>query len=434
MSGVSRFALHSFFHAHMFYNSEQISQRFVKQKKESCVIPDFSSFLAQDIFENAIKLQIEAYFKLCTSLFESTAAEYYRVFPARLKKREQYDKEVQKKVQEVARYVLPIGTMANLYHTISLVTLIRYHATAQQPGASSEVRSIVNEMVKLVCDADPKLTVFFTQELLSFPELKDELDYNLSSFRHSFDKQLAGRSSLLIDYSSRAQLILADSVMEVLGQTTLSTEDAIDLVLNPAKNTYLAATVNNNTMSPLMRTLQHVNYTFKRKISHAADSQDQRHRMVPGSRPVITYHFDSTPDYYVPELIKQDSLSLAIYTESMHKTWEAITQLLRMSSKENVAYLLPNAFNVRYTETGNLLNLHHKWKARLCYNAQEEIWKTSLEEVQQIAQVHPLIGNYILPPCGLRKLGGVKPYCPEGSRYCGVPVWSLNTEQYQRLL
>jgi hypothetical protein len=37
-----------------------------------------------------------------------------------------------------------------------------------------------------------------------------------------------------------------------------------------------------------MRALQHANYTFAKKISHTADSQDQRHRMVPGSRPLLT--------------------------------------------------------------------------------------------------------------------------------------------------
>src|SRR5256886_11214845 len=40
--------------------------------------------------------------------------------------------------------------------------------------------------------------------------------------------------------------------------------------------------------APIMRALQHANYTFAKKISHTADSQDQRHRMVPGSRPLLT--------------------------------------------------------------------------------------------------------------------------------------------------
>ncbi len=37
-----------------------------------------------------------------------------------------------------------------------------------------------------------------------------------------------------------------------------------------------------------MRTLDHAHYTFRKKLSHSADSQDQRHRMVPGSRPLLS--------------------------------------------------------------------------------------------------------------------------------------------------
>ena len=47
-------------------------------------------------------------------------------------------------------------------------------------------------------------------------------------------------------------------------------------------------TLNVGVHSPMMRALQHANFTFAKKISHTADSQDQRHRMVPGSRPLLT--------------------------------------------------------------------------------------------------------------------------------------------------
>ena len=42
--------------------------------------------------------------------------------------------------------------------------------------------------------------------------------------------------------------------------------------------------------APLMRALDHAHYTFRKKLSHTADSQDQRHRMVPGSRPLLDAH------------------------------------------------------------------------------------------------------------------------------------------------
>jgi hypothetical protein len=71
---------------------------------------------------------------------------------------------------------------------------------------------------------------------------------------------------------------------------------------------------------------------------------------------------------------------------------------------------------------------------RLCYNAQEEIWQASLDEVQQIRKINPAIGQYLLPPCTLRDMADARPICPEGDRYCGVKVWKLPLSKYKRLI
>ena len=89
---------------------------------------------------------------------------------------------------------------------------------------------------------------------------------------------------------------------------------------------------------------------------------------------------------------------------------------------------------VRYTETGSLLDQHHKWTTRLCYNAQEEIWRATRDEVEQVAQRAPLLMEHLLPPCGQRCRAGVTPYCPEGERFCGLPVWKKARTEYLRVL
>ena len=97
-------------------------------------------------------------------------------------------------------------------------------------------------------------------------------------------------------------------------------------------------------------------------------------------------------------------------------------------------YLLPNAVPVRFTESADLLNLRHKHAMRLCYNAQEEIWRASWEEARQIRAINPRIGRYLLPPCTLRQMARTRPICPEGDRYCGVPVWKLDLDEYRRVI
>ena len=86
----------------------------------------------------------------------------------------------------------------------------------------------------------------------------------------------------------RAPEVIADAVRHVLGRLDLGDDEALALVLDPGRNRYLLDKLNVSTHSPLMRTLVHAHYTFRKKLSHTADSQDQRHRTVPGSRPLLS--------------------------------------------------------------------------------------------------------------------------------------------------
>jgi thymidylate synthase ThyX len=89
---------------------------------------------------------------------------------------------------------------------------------------------------------------------------------------------------------------------------------------------------------------------------------------------------------------------------------------------EHALYLLPNAKTLRFVESGSLLALLHKWTLRTCFNAQEEIYLASMDEIEQVRTLHPRIGRYIGPPCVVRN-GLISPRCTEGSHFCGVPVW-----------
>jgi hypothetical protein len=66
--------------------------------------------------------------------------------------------------------------------------------------------------------------------------------------------------------------------------------------------------------------------------------------------------------------------------------------------------------------------LLHKWTMRTCFNAQEEIYQSSVEEVEQVRKAFPELARYIGPPCYLRA-GISTPICTEGSHFCGVKVW-----------
>jgi hypothetical protein len=177
------------------------------------------------------------------------------------------------------------------------------------------------------------------------------------------------------------------------------------------------------TLSKISRTLHHASYTFRKKLSHAADSQDQRHRMVPASRPLMTFADTARPDYITPRLIASNPQAKAVYDEAMREAWDAKNRLLSLGVPiEFALYVLPNAKTLRFVESGSLLALLHKWTLRTCFNAQEEIYLASMDEIEQVRAAHPRLGRHIGPPCVIRN-GLISPRCTEGTHFCGVPVW-----------
>ena len=447
LSNVSRQFIWSFLHSHPFYNSEQVSQRYVKIKKDGYYIPPLSGEAAS-LYTKTVEMQTEAYFKLIELLHEPTSKHYFARFRARKNYPEKYGKDITKKCQEVARYVMPVATFAYLYHTISAVTLLRYYRLVNQFDAPAEQRAVVQKMVDALLTHDPLYASVLEEPipLEETPEGKFFLDFShdringpdyRKQFIREFDDSLDGRVSKLIDYKVNGENILASSVREVYGvpESMLSDDEAIDMVLHPGKNTLLGESLVLTTHSKLSRAMYHVHYTFRKKLSHTADSQDQRHRMTPGSRPLLSKQITDEPDYITPELVTEDKRAHELYRETMGRSWDAIDKLIRLGvSEDDASYLLPNAVNVRFTESADLLNLHHKHAMRLCYNAQEEIWRASLDEAQQIRDINPRIGKYLLPPCTIRDLGNQRPICPEGTRFCGEKVWRYDINEFERVI
>jgi flavin-dependent thymidylate synthase len=443
---VSRQFLWSFLHAHPFYNSEQVSQRYVEVRRQNFATPPLEGE-ARARYTETVERQMKAYFRLIDLLRPDVEEEYFRLYPGRRRQKEKWDPAIHKRVLEAARYVLPVATHAHLYHTISGVTLHRYRKLCAQFDTPQETRTVVDRMVAAVNALDP---LFFrkvddpvpleeTLEFRMFESTRRELGRDRGAeFVREFDSDLGSYRSKLVDWKARAEGVMAQSVRSMLGlaRADFADADAIEAVMNPAKNRYLGEALVLTTLSKLSRAMHHPHYTFRKKLSHTADSQDQRHRMVPGSRPILAAQFvQGRPDYLLPPVMERNEAVRESVAKLMDRVWKAIGELLdRGVPWEFAQYLLPNAFPIRFEESGDLLNLHHKWTTRLCYLAQEEIWRCCVEEVRQVAEVHPAIARHLVAPCGLRKTAGMTPYCPEGNRFCGVRVWEIPLDRYSRVI
>src|SRR5579863_1181453 len=357
LENVSRQFVWSFLHAHPFYNSEQQSQRYVRLEQAQAYVPAASAqFGAAEraIYEKAIAGAWEHYREL-TRVLEPTAREIlgdiWHVTPTSHAKRVQkVERQSEKRAIEVARYVLPVAAFTTMVHTISGIVLHRLYRMQAASDTPFEARQVIGEMVARVREVDPQFFDRFDNEPMDAPPEWHDTARNGEAFAREFDAKLSGLTSKLVDYSGGALAVMADAYRAVVGLTAAECPDAeaLDRMLNPARNPYRRETLNIGVHAPLMRPLQHASFTFAKKISHTADSQDQRHRMVPGSRPLLTLADTRTPDFITPMLIRDNPRALEIYEQAMAEAWAAKNELLdRGVPREFALYLLPNAKAIR---------------------------------------------------------------------------------------
>ncbi|MBI3933250.1 MAG: FAD-dependent thymidylate synthase, partial [Acidobacteria bacterium] len=432
LENVSRHFVWNFLHSHPFYNSEQQSQRYVRLDQVQAFVPPLPDE-AREVYLGAMERAWGYYRLLGERLAQPVREALYEVWKITDRtaemRRQRIERQVEKKAIEVARYVLPIATFTAMVHTLSGVVLHRLYRMRHAGDTPYESARVVDQMVERVREVDP---LFFDrighgpigEEQIPEYKLLHEHGVGVSALA-DFDRELGDWASRLIAATPDAEALVARSFRYVLGlsQQQVDDERALELLLNPAHNPYRLETLDVGVHSPMMRALQHVSYTFLKKLSHTADSQDQRHRMVPASRPLLAATDSRAPDYITPWLVRCHPEAEELYREAMEHAWRAKNRLLELGvSPQFAVYVLPNATAIRLVETGSLLHLIHKWTMRTCFNAQEEIYAASMQELEQVRQLHPRLTQYVGPPCFIRH-GLAYPVCTEGSHFCGIKVW-----------
>jgi thymidylate synthase ThyX len=440
LEGVSRQLVWSLLHSFPFYNSEQQSQRYVRLDEIRAHVPPALQGEARDVYERSIADAWRAYRELSARLQPIVLGILSELW--RLQQRQSrafgrsVKREAEKKSIETARYVIPIACHTALVYTVSGITLHRLQRMALASDAPDEARDVVAKMVGAVRAFDPGFFDEIGEGELAAGDLTEsriEARPVDPAWLEAFDKSLNGRSARLVDYGMNGPASVASGVRNVIARPDLSDAEALALVLDPARNRYRLDTLNVGVHSPLMRALNHAHYTFRKKLSHTADSQDQRHRMVPGSRPLLTRTVPDCVDVITPGLIADDPGCRAVFRECVEAQWDARARLRALgASPEQALYVLPNALAVRFEESGSLLHLLHKWTMRTCFNAQREIFDASMDEIAQVAAVHPELMRFVGPPCSVRS-GLVSPRCTEGDHFCGVPVWKRFPDVTRRI-
>lgn len=437
ISGVSRAVTHDIFHSHPFYNTEQQSQRYVLAREGSYLVPTGLSEEQRQVYLGVAEYANRAYFQLLDLLAPEVERRVREMYPTNgwnvPATAERLSKKAGKISQEIARYVLPVAQKTTFYHTLSELQLLRLFRASQMAHVTDEARYVVGQMIEEVAKVDPQIL----EELEDPWPLEEEpvLEENyIADSKREFDLALRGGNSRLTVSPEGDRHFLANQIRVIRGVpiSQLSDEEALLLLMDPANNGFLADVYEVGMMDPLTNALRQVSLRFMTKLSHTADSQRQRHRMTPGATPSLETLYDGRPDYITPMIIRESRELSGAYSEVMGNIYDGVRRAIECGVARGYAlYLLPNAQAVRVSEAGSLFDWIHRWKQRLCYLAQEEIFFISTEQVEQVLKHFPEAERLFLAPCGVRQAAGVRPRCPEGDRWCGRPVYRWQIAQYR---
>src|ERR1700681_4280438 len=245
LENVSRQFVWSFLHAHPFYNSEQQSQRYVRQDDAQAYVPPVDLYFNQEcreIYERAIARAWNYYRELSALLIGDARTilnDIWHVSPMSNPKRlQKIERSAEKRAIEIARYVLPVAAFTIMVHTISGIVLHRLWRMCAASDTPSEARAVIGAMVAHVKEIDAQFfDRFDTEPLEELPEWADRSavahekgaashSHDGEAFAREFDAKLAGKTSRLVDYSSNAVRVMAESYRGVLGLTASQCPDA----------------------------------------------------------------------------------------------------------------------------------------------------------------------------------------------------------------
>jgi len=391
IEGISRLLIWRLLHSHPFYNSEQVSQRYAKMKIDNFTYP-------KEADKKKWQKYYEKMFEFYEDLIEKLTPVTLEILP-KFKK-----KEAKKRAQEFARYLLPMGMNAHLYHTINVITALRYiNAVKVIPEAKYEASEFVTklkrEMLKIDKDLAP-LIEFAENEDVVFPNI----DIEKIKQKHNVTNEKV-KVFDIVDYG----FDLNENYAGVLR----------------ASNIYLDTSILGSFNSFV-------------KLSLSADAQNQRHRRSPAIRARLEDIYKR--DYYIPPIISSkfqvsDSKDIEkLYKEAVEYSYDFFEKEKKVLGFSEAAYALLNAHNIEIIEHNDFQEFAHKAQMRLCFNAQEEIFDIVYEQVKQLKEAKISVADKFLPPCTIRYEEGIRPICPEGERFCGIKVWKLDFSEYERVI
>ncbi len=296
-----------------------------------------------------------------------------------------YENIIKARACDVARYVLPAGTLTNLAMTGN-ARVMEHAITKLMSDQLEEAQEIGRQVKEEVKKIIPTLVKYADRN-----SYMAETCALIEEDCKGMDLADNGKSVQLVDYDRDAYDKLAASItyrcckgpyqeaLRHVKSLSLTEKEKIidDYLKRMGRHDYP------------MRELEHIYYTFDILVDYGAYRDIQRHRMCTQTTQDLT----TKHGYSIPPELKDLELEEK-YIDCMEKAAAAFKAIWADLPKE-AQYVLPLAYRKRTLFTWNLRELFHFIKLRSGREGHISYRKIAWEIFDEIEIVHPLLAKYL---------------------------------------
>lgn len=333
------------------------------------------------VYNQTINTLFSAYAQFLPELEDLAKAKY----PKNEKETENaWKQRIRTKYIDVARFVLPAASLANVGMTINARALehalqkMFAHPLQEVRQMGNEIRAIaqaeVPTLVKYITPGDHLQTAarVFQNVPIHAAIDKPAEDCSLVRWEENGEERVLAAALYRYQHISYAQALAAIQAMN-LEQKVALIKAILDL---PEK------------YDIPIRELEHTNVTFDILLDQGAYFELKRHRMMTQSAQELSTAWG----YALPAWIVEAGLA-----EQYHQAMQQVINAYPMIEKELPgigSYIIPNAFNRRVLLTLNMRSMLHLIKLRCAENAHFSIRRITGKMLQQLTSVYPSFAQY----------------------------------------
>jgi len=347
-------------------------------------------------------------------------------------------KHAKKISTQYARVVFPAASTSSLIFSLNIVELARLWIITKRINFGEEFTLLVEKMYNSVKPYIPNMKEIIENEkknISSFKIIEDSLnEMDIENYKKEFSEL---SKKVLIDGPSNDEELVKKLNMAYFVETGKHLE--IEKLKDEIKKFY-STSFGLQNVSPVLRCLENVHFTFAEEMTQYEFEQSVRHRKVRHFTNFVAPALSKEPDFIMPKLVSEIPEAREIVENAMKEAWMLKNSLVKKISVMDILSLIPRGIKYRVVKTSDLKNYLHETILRACLNAQQEINYHKYIEIQKLNERYPSLKGILSPRCVFRYELGINPYCPEMDpenpnqkkrlgRWCGYPMWNKDWSQ-----